>query len=371
MTVALQVEWVSVGSIKPYSRNAKKHTAEQVERVANSIREFGWQQPIVVDKDGVVVIGHARLKAAKKLGLDSVPVVHADDLSPEQVRALRLVDNKTNESAWDTSKLNLELSAIEDLDIRDFGFEIEVDLDEDEEYEDWGDEDDGRRSHLHHNVFENQEHQQFESDNFYGIPILQATQTYGSNFLRFCDWKECSDPQNYIAHFFYDDYKFISAWREPEKYLERLQRFKAVVSPDFSLYTDFPRALQILSCYRRNWCGAFWSQNGIDVIPDVIWGDEQSYVYCFEGLPKHSVVAVSSVGVKRDKDWNGKDGDLFRAGWNAMLERLEPTKILYYGDVIDGLEGDLIHIPSFYAERRGMLNEKSRQKKEREANGQG
>ena len=362
--MSLAVEYVDIGSIKPYARNAKKHTAVQVETIANSIREFGWQQPIVVDKHGVVIIGHARLKAAKRLGLDPVPVVRAANLSPEQVKTLRLVDNKTNESEWDVSLLNLELSAIEDFDIRDFGFELQVDLED--EGEEW---DDGRRSHLHHNVFENQEHQQFESDNYYGIPVLQATQTYGSNFLRFCDWKECPDPENYIAHFYYDDYKFISAWREPEKYLDRLQRFKAVVSPDFSLYTDFPRALQILSCYRRNWCGAFWSQYGIDVIPDVVWGDEQSYGYCFEGLPKRSVVAVSSVGVRRDRDWNGKDGDLFRAGWNEMLTRLEPTKILYYGDMIDGLEGDLIHIPSFYAERRGMLNEKAKQKKEGVENG--
>lgn len=368
----LKVEYVPIASVKPYARNAKRHTAEQVERIAASIVEFGWQQPIVVDRDGIVIIGHGRLKAAKRLNMAEIPIVHADELSPAQVKALRLVDNKLNESEWDLDALSLELSALDDFDMLDFGFEIEQieedELEDDGEFEELDDLDE-RRSHLKHNVFENQERQQFDTDNFYGIPVLNATQTYGDKFLRFCDWKECADPENYIAHWFYDDYKFISAWREPDKYIERLKKFKAVVSPDFSLYTDFPRALQILSCYRRNWCGAYWAQNGIDVIPDVIWGDEQSYAYCFEGLPTHSVVAVSSVGVKRDRDWNGAAGDMFVAGYNEMLERLKPVKILFYGDMIDGLDGDIIQIPSFYAEKRGMLNEKARLKKEASRNG--
>lgn len=355
MSKNLQVEYASIGSIKPYPKNAKKHSRAQVDQIANSIVEFGWQQPIVVDKAGVVIIGHGRLAAAKKLGLETVPIVHADNLTPEQVRALRLIDNKTNESEWDLDALSFELSAMIDFDFQSFGFEMPEE--ETDDYDEW---DDGRRSHLHHNVFENQERQQFDVDNYYGIPSLRPTKTWGTNFLRFCDWRDCNDPENYIAHFYYDDYKFIQAWRDPEKYVERLRQFKAVVSPDFSLYTDFPRALQILSCYRRNWCGAFWAQYGIDVIPDVVWGDRESFSYCFEGLPKGSVLAVSTVGVKRDKNWNGDVDDLFRAGYNEMMKRLEPIKVLFYGDMIDGLDGDIVHIPSFYAERRGSLNEKSK-----------
>ena len=120
----MQIEYVSVGSIKPYERNAKKHPDEQVEHIANSIREFGWQQPIVVDKDNVVVIGHGRLLAAKKLNMDSVPCVRADDLTDEQIKALRLADNKTNESEWDFDLLDMELSDIE-IDMEQFGFEKE------------------------------------------------------------------------------------------------------------------------------------------------------------------------------------------------------------------------------------------------------
>lgn len=142
----------------------------------------------------------------------------------------------------------------------------------------------------------------------------------------------------------------------------------AVIAPDFSLYTDFPRALQILSCYRRNWCGAYWSYFGVDIIPDVVWGDKESYDYCFDGLPKRSTVAVSSVGVKQDKTWNGDSGSIFRDGYVEMMNRLEPTTILYYGDMIDGLEGNIIRIPSFYAEKREYLNELAKKKKDKGLN---
>ena len=94
-----------------------------MEHIANSIREFGFRQPIVVDADNVVVIGHGRLMAAKKLGLESVPVVRADDLTEEQIKALRLADNKTNESDWDFTQLEAELAELElDFDMSDFGF---------------------------------------------------------------------------------------------------------------------------------------------------------------------------------------------------------------------------------------------------------
>ena len=77
----LKIVYLPPGELAPYEHNAKQHPAEQVEHIANSIREFGFRQPIVVDADNVVVIGHGRLMAAKKLGLDSVPVVRADDLT--------------------------------------------------------------------------------------------------------------------------------------------------------------------------------------------------------------------------------------------------------------------------------------------------
>lgn len=120
----MNIQQISINDLKPYPQNAKKHPSEQVEHIANSIREFGFQQPIVVDKDNVVVIGHGRLLAAKKLNMDSVPCVRADDLTDEQIKALRLADNKTNESEWDFDLLDMELESI-DIDMEQFGFEKE------------------------------------------------------------------------------------------------------------------------------------------------------------------------------------------------------------------------------------------------------
>lgn len=122
-----------IDEIKPYEKNPRKND-EAVEYVANSIKEFGFKVPIVIDKDGVIIAGHTRYKASKKLGLKEVPCIVADDLTEEQVKAFRLADNKVGEVAeWDMTLLGEELLGIEDLDMSDFGFEM---FDEDEEPED-------------------------------------------------------------------------------------------------------------------------------------------------------------------------------------------------------------------------------------------
>ena len=120
----MEIVYISPGELIPYENNAKIHTPEQVKRIANSIREFGFQQPIVVDKDNVVIIGHGRLFAAKELMLDTVPVVRAENLTEDQVKALRLADNKLNESPYDFTRLEAELSelSIDGFDMEQFGF---------------------------------------------------------------------------------------------------------------------------------------------------------------------------------------------------------------------------------------------------------
>ena len=120
----LRIEYIDPDKLTPYENNAKQHPDDQVEHIANSIREFGFRQPLVVGADNVVVIGHGRLMAAKKLGLETVPVVRADDLSEAQIKALRLADNKTNESGWDFTALEAELDALAlDFDMSEFGFD--------------------------------------------------------------------------------------------------------------------------------------------------------------------------------------------------------------------------------------------------------
>ena len=126
----MKVEYLSLDELIPYSKNAKQHLPKQVDQIANSIKRFGWQQPIVVDKKKVVIIGHGRLAAAKQLMLEKVPVVFADELSEEDVKALRLADNKLNESDWIGNLLDEELAelAIDGIDMSQFGFDFESEI---------------------------------------------------------------------------------------------------------------------------------------------------------------------------------------------------------------------------------------------------
>lgn len=126
----MEVKSMSIDDIKPYENNPRDND-DAVDAVANSIKEFGWQQPIVVDKDMVIIAGHTRYKAAKRLGYTKVPVVVADNLTAEQVKAYRLADNKSGELAtWDETALFDELSGISDIDMTDFGFDPIEELEE-------------------------------------------------------------------------------------------------------------------------------------------------------------------------------------------------------------------------------------------------
>lgn len=132
------VKIMDINALKPYPSNPRKNE-HAIEPVANSIREFGFKQPIVVDKNNTIIAGHTRLLAAKELGLTEVPVIVADDLTPEQVKAYRLADNKTGELAgWDFEQLDIELGNIADIDMSRFGFELdepETDKVKEDDYE--------------------------------------------------------------------------------------------------------------------------------------------------------------------------------------------------------------------------------------------
>ena len=124
---------MNIRDLKPYKKNAKKHNKEQVEQIANSIKEFGFTQPVIIDKNNEVVAGHGRILGAKKAGLKQVPTICLEELTEEQIKAYRLVDNKLNESEWDFSLLDEELGILsEDIDMELFGFEFD-EIEEDEQ----------------------------------------------------------------------------------------------------------------------------------------------------------------------------------------------------------------------------------------------
>ncbi|MFT3741104.1 MAG: ParB N-terminal domain-containing protein [Gammaproteobacteria bacterium] len=113
----MQITWMPIGDIKPYEKNPRKNS-RTVEKLVQSIKEYGWQQPLVVDKDNVLIVGHARWRAAVKLGLAEVPVHRALALTEVQARSYRLADNRlSEESSWDQNFLTEELAALRELEM--------------------------------------------------------------------------------------------------------------------------------------------------------------------------------------------------------------------------------------------------------------
>ena len=144
-------------------------------------------------------------------------------------------------------------------------------------------------------------------------------------------------------HMFLHDYQFERLWNTPNKYIPLLQKAGAVCSPDFSMYTDTPRALNLYNHYRKHWLAAFWQSNGITVIPTICWSDDQSFEWCFDGEPEGSIVAVSSIGVMKNQEAR----TLFMGGYQQMIRKLNPSQILFMGSVPDGCGENIMPMERF------------------------
>ena len=129
----LKIEYVDINSIKPYKKNPRKNE-EAIPYVMESIKQFGFKNPVILDKDNVIVAGHTRIESAKRLGITEIPCIYADDLTDEQIRAFRLADNKVAEIAeWDIDLLDTELDDILNIDMSDFGFDLDLEDEEEKE----------------------------------------------------------------------------------------------------------------------------------------------------------------------------------------------------------------------------------------------
>ena len=163
----------------------------------------------------------------------------------------------------------------------------------------------------------------------YGIPPidpfngnLEITHWIGFNYAK----QDAYCRKSVGVHFCLDDYQFETLWNHPNKYIDRFRRCGAILSPDFSLYTDFPFAIQIYNHYRKHWLARFYQDRGITVIPTIAWSDESSFGWCFDGEPHNSVVAVSNIGCAK----NPEAKKLFDSGYSAMLRRINPSKVLFF-----------------------------------------
>ena len=308
-----------VGELHPYERNPRKND-KAVDQVAESIKQFGFKVPVVIDANNVIVCGHTRLKAAKKLGIDKVPCVVADDLTEDQIKAFRLADNKVSEIAeWDFDLLDLELEDI-DLDMTDFGFEYP---EEEDGY--YGDE---RERTV--NTYNLPEYDPDKVEGFYQMPVLEPCDYIPDDVIGFNYVLNTKDRSKGV-HFYIDDYQFERIWNDPHMYIEKLMEFPCAFTPDFSLYREMPMAMKIWNVYRSRLIGQMMQRVGIPTIPTVSWCEEDTFQFCFDGLPKNAVLSISTIGVKREDDAY----NIWKAGVDEMIKRLQPAAILIYGGKIE------------------------------------
>ena len=324
----IQIQMLSIADITPYENNPRRND-DAVNYVAESIKQFGFKQPIVIDRNNVIVAGHTRYKAAKKLRKRLVPCVIADDLTDEQVKAYRLADNKVAELAeWDFDILDSELESILDIDMSDFGFEFDDMDDEDNDFIE------------EYDLPEEKENERLRTDEAYNLrlfdpercvgkyqmPILKPCYKIPSKMMGF-NYAMSSNEYDATIHFYLDDYQFERVWNRPVKYIEILSKFDAVLTPTYSLYLDMAEPLKIYNTFRARLLGQAMQDYGMEVIPLVYWADEASFDYCFDGLPDDSVLSTLTLGTKDPEVWVH-----WKRGMDELIKRKKPRTILLYGN---------------------------------------
>jgi len=153
--------------------------------------------------------------------------------------------------------------------------------------------------------------------------------------------------RNGFAHFYLDDYQFERFWNYPLRYIKYLHTFDGAIAPDFSVYSDYPLALQKFNQYRNRALAAYWQSCGIDVIPSVSWSDFESLQWCFKAIQSHSVLSLSTVGILRTNDFK----KILVTGFGEMIRVLQPTHIIVYGRYpkeLDNFNMPITRIKAFY-----------------------
>lgn len=339
----IKVTQKPIADLIPYSRNPRRND-KAVPMVMNSIKEFGFKVPIVVDRNNIIVCGHTRFKAALKLGLETVPCIVADDLSDEQIKAFRLADNKASEKAeWDFEILSGELDDIINIDMDSFGFES-IDFEEPEE-------DDSEKVNERErtgNAYNLDEYDELRAIGFYQMPTLERIDYIPDDLVGF-NYVLNSDRYESGVHFYIDDYQFERIWASPQMYVEKLRQYVCVATPDFSPYGDMPLATQIFNIYRKAWVGAFLQSQGITVIPTVRAStDPRSMEFYLDGIPKNSIVLISNMWTK-DKEARKY---FIEHEYKNMIDKLHPSKILVYGKYMDELKDDDVEYIETFSQGR-------------------
>lgn len=133
------------------------------------------------------------------------------------------------------------------------------------------------------------------------------------------------------VHCYLYDYKIESTWNSPQSVIQCLKQYVCVIAPDFSVFVDQPRAINVWNIYRNRWISSFWQNEGINLIPSASWGNVDSFDFSFDGLPENSTIAIGHTAIGKDRDAK----KLYRWGVETLIERKSPTRLVVYGEPLD------------------------------------
>ena len=181
----------------------------------------------------------------------------------------------------------------------------------------------------------------FASVGKWGISLVKKQELSADNItLAACSDTRANDNEENKKkgiHFFVDDYRFSGIYNNPDRSLERYSQYAFLLTPDFSTYADMDLWRQLESVAKNRWVGAYWQSKGRIVIPTVSWSDARSFEFCFDGVEQNSTVAVGVIGCKHSRIG-------FMRGYNEMLARLHPKKIIVFGTPFPEMEGNIITV---------------------------
>lgn len=273
-----------------------------------------------VDENNMIIEGHGRYEALKQLGVKQVPCIELNNMTEEQKKAYILVHNKLNmDTGFDTELLNNELLDINTIDMTKFDLNIKLD--------DLFKENERHRTNDTYNlgIMDNE-----NVSDFWQMPIIKNDNFIPSKLIGF-NYAKTSKEKNVGIHFYLDDYQFERLWNKPEEYTDILKQYECILSPDFSLYMDMPMPMKIWNIYRSRLIGQYYQSQEIKVIPTLSWAEEETFEFCFEGIPKGSIVSISTIGVKKNKEAL----KIWKTGVDELIKRIEPSTILIYGGKLD------------------------------------
>ena len=198
--------------------------------------------------------------------------------------------------------------------------------------------------------FENFDLGLYEANNEYGIPDIKPLYEF-DELTPFVSFNQIKSRKRHElgVHFFIDDYQFNRIWQRPKIYLNMLLKCRYVLTPDFSMFLDAPKAVNIFKHYQKQWVGRYLQDNGVNVIPSVLWTNNTSYSYCFAGIPKNAIIAVSSVGSQK----NLLLKYMYKQGLEKAIEVLTPKLILFFGEIPKDITIDIpvVHYPNLFIEK--------------------